>query len=101
MMTTSTTAVDTATGVGRVGRVIGPVADVEFPRDAMPGIFNALKTDVTLAGGEKELTLEVALHLGDNIVRAISMGTTDGMTRGAEVRDTGAPISVPVGDATK
>ncbi|MBB5872044.1 F-type H+-transporting ATPase subunit beta [Allocatelliglobosispora scoriae] len=100
-MTTSTTAVDTATGVGRVVRVIGPVVDIEFPRDAMPGIFNALKTDVTLAGGEKELTLEVALHLGDNVVRAISMGTTDGMIRGAEVRDTGAPISVPVGDATK
>jgi F-type H+-transporting ATPase subunit beta len=96
MMTT-----DTKTGVGRVVRVIGPVVDVEFPRDAMPEIFNALHTDVTLSGGTKTLTLEVALHLGDNVVRAISMGTTDGMVRGAEVRDTGSAISVPVGDGTK
>ncbi|WP_027343630.1 F0F1 ATP synthase subunit beta [Hamadaea tsunoensis] len=92
---------DTKTGVGRVVRVIGPVVDVEFPRDAMPDIFNALKTEVTLAEGTKTLTLEVALHLGDNVVRAISMGTTDGMVRGAEVRDTGAAISVPVGNGTK
>jgi len=92
---------DTKTGVGRVVRVIGPVVDVEFPRDAMPDIFNALKTEVTLAEGTKTLTLEVALHLGDNVVRAISMGTTDGMIRGAEVRDTGAAISVPVGNGTK
>jgi len=92
---------DTKTGVGRVVRVIGPVVDVEFPRDAMPEIFNALHTDVTLSGGTKTLTLEVALHLGDNVVRAISMGTTDGMVRGAEVRDTGSAITVPVGDGTK
>ncbi|NUR24524.1 MAG: F0F1 ATP synthase subunit beta [Catenulispora sp.] len=92
---------DTKTGVGRVVRVIGPVVDVEFPRDAMPEIFNALHTDVTLAEGTKTLTLEVALHLGDNVVRAITMGTTDGMIRGAEVRDTGAAISVPVGNGTK
>jgi F-type H+/Na+-transporting ATPase subunit beta len=97
MMTTT----DTKTGVGRVVRVIGPVVDVEFPRDAMPEIFNALNTDVTLAEGTKTLTLEVALHLGDNVVRAISMGTTDGMVRGAEVRDTGSSITVPVGNATK
>src|SRR5215217_2937674 len=96
MMTT-----DTKMGVGRVVRVIGPVVDVEFPRDAMPEIFNALHTDVTLSGGSKTLTLEVALHLGDNVVRAISMGTTDGMVRGAEVRDTGTSITVPVGDGTK
>jgi F-type H+/Na+-transporting ATPase subunit beta len=99
MMTTTDT--DTKTAVGRVVRVIGPVVDVEFPRDAMPEIFNALQTDVTLAEGQKTLTLEVAQHLGDNVVRAISMGTTDGMVRGAEVRDTGEPITVPVGNATK
>src|ERR671919_2506817 len=91
----------TQTGVGRVVRVIGPVVDAEFPRDAMPDIFFALKVDVSLAGGAKELTLEVAQHLGDNIVRAISMQPTDGLVRGAEVRDTGGPISVPVGDVTK
>ena len=84
-----------------VARVIGPVVDIEFPSDAMPKIFNALNVDVTLAGSKKTLTLEVAQHLGDNLVRAISMQPTDGMVRGAEVSDTGNPISVPVGDVTK
>ncbi|GAA0936823.1 F0F1 ATP synthase subunit beta [Virgisporangium aurantiacum] len=91
----------TQTGVGRVVRVIGPVVDAEFPRDAMPGMFNAMHVNVTLAGGERRLTLEVAQHLGDNMVRAISMQPTDGLVRGAEVRDTGGPITVPVGDVTK
>ncbi|MGC4893144.1 F0F1 ATP synthase subunit beta [Micromonospora sp. DT31] len=94
-------AVETKTATGRVVRVIGPVVDAEFPRDGMPGLFNALQVDVTLSGGEKTLTLEVAQHLGDNLVRAISMQPTDGLVRGADVRDTGAPISVPVGDAVK
>ncbi|GAA3259946.1 F0F1 ATP synthase subunit beta [Dactylosporangium siamense] len=89
------------TAVGRVVRVIGPVVDAEFPRDAMPEIYNALHVDVTLAEGSKKLTLEVAQHLGDNLVRAISMQPTDGLVRGAEVRDTGSGISVPVGDVTK
>jgi F-type H+/Na+-transporting ATPase subunit beta len=92
-MTTATA--ETKTGVGRVVRVIGPVVDVEFPRDAMPEIFNALKVDVTLAEGTKTLTLEVSQHLGDNVVRAISMQQTDGMVRGATVADTGEAISVP------
>ncbi|GAB3078566.1 F0F1 ATP synthase subunit beta [Micromonospora schwarzwaldensis] len=94
-------AVETKTATGRVVRVIGPVVDAEFPRDAMPGLFNALHVDVTLSGGEKTLTLEVAQHLGDNLIRAISMQPTDGLVRGADVRDSGAPISVPVGDAVK
>ncbi|WUJ03635.1 F0F1 ATP synthase subunit beta [Actinoplanes sp. NBC_00393] len=89
------------TAVGRVVRVIGPVVDVEFPRDAMPPIFNALHVEVTLSGGTKKLTMEVAQHLGDNLLRAISMQPTDGLVRGAEVVNTGAPISVPVGDVTK
>jgi len=93
--------VDTKTGVGRVVRVIGPVVDAEFPRDAMPEIFNALKVDVTLTEGTKTLTLEVAQHLGQNMIRAISMQPTDGLVRGAEVRDTGESIKVPVGDVTK
>jgi F-type H+-transporting ATPase subunit beta len=96
-----TATTETKTGVGRVVRVIGPVVDVEFPRDAMPEIFNALKSNVTLAEGTKELTLEVAQHIGDNVVRAISMQPTDGMVRGAEVRDTGESITVPVGNVTK
>src|SRR4051812_38419998 len=91
----------TETGVGRVVRVIGPVVDAEFPRDAMPDIYNALHVSVTLSQGTKTLTLEVAQHLGDNMIRAISMQPTDGLVRGAEVRDTGGPISVPVGDITK
>ncbi|GIF79740.1 F0F1 ATP synthase subunit beta [Catellatospora bangladeshensis] len=95
------TATETKAGVGRVVRVIGPVVDVEFPRDAMPPIFNALNVDVTLAEGTKTLTMEVAQHLGDNVVRAVSMQPTDGMVRGASVSDTGTPISVPVGDETK
>src|SRR3954466_9365677 len=89
------------TGVGRVVRVIGPVVDAEFPRDAMPEIFNALHVGVTLSEGTRKLTLEVAQHLGDNLVRAISMQPTDGLIRGAEVTDTGASITVPVGDVTK
>nr|BFE62958.1 F0F1 ATP synthase subunit beta [Dactylosporangium thailandense] len=96
-----TAPADTKTAVGRVVRVIGPVVDAEFPRDAMPDIYNALHVDVTLSEGTKKLTLEVAQHLGDNMVRAISMQPTDGLIRGAEVRDTGAGISVPVGDVTK
>ncbi|MFW6598574.1 F0F1 ATP synthase subunit beta [Propionibacteriaceae bacterium Y2011] len=87
--------------VGRVSRVIGPVVDVEFPPDQMPDIYTALLTDATIMGETKTMTLEVALHVGDNMVRAIALKPTDGLRRGAEVRDTGAPISVPVGDVTK
>src|SRR5690349_21537393 len=96
-----TAPTDTKTAVGRVVRVIGPVVDAEFPRDAMPEIYNALHVDVELAEGKKTLTLEVAQHLGENMVRAISMQPTDGLVRGAEVTDTEGPITVPVGDVTK
>jgi F-type H+/Na+-transporting ATPase subunit beta len=90
-----------AAGVGRVSRVIGPVVDVEFPVDQMPDIYNALLVDTTVGGETRTMTMEVALHIGDNLVRAIALKPTDGMQRGTEVRDTGAPISVPVGDITK
>jgi F-type H+-transporting ATPase subunit beta len=96
-----TAQVETATAAGRVARVIGPVVDVEFPADAIPGIYNALHVDVTLGEETKTLTLEVAQHLGDNLVRAISMQPTDGMVRGAPVTDTGNSIEVPVGEVTK
>ena len=99
-----TTTVETATATGRVARVIGPVVDVEFPVDAMPDIYNALHVEVTdpaNAGQKKTLTLEVAQHLGEGLVRAISMQPTDGLVRQSPVTDTGAPISVPVGDFTK
>ncbi|MFI1567619.1 F0F1 ATP synthase subunit beta [Streptomyces sp. NPDC020490] len=99
-----TTTVETATATGRVARVIGPVVDVEFPVDAMPEIYNALHVEVAdpaNAGEKKTLTLEVAQHLGDGVIRAISMQPTDGLVRQAAVTDTGTGISVPVGDFTK
>ncbi len=86
---------------GRVARVIGPVVDVEFPADQMPEIYYALHVDITLGENTHMLTLEVEQHIGDNVVRAISMQPTDGLVRGTEVINTGAPIEVPVGDVTK
>src|SRR3954449_8125573 len=88
-------------GTGRVARVIGPVVDVEFSPDEMPEIYNALEVERTMGGETTVLTLEVAQHIGDNLVRGIAMQPTDGLVRGAPVTDTGAPISVPVGDVTK
>jgi F-type H+-transporting ATPase subunit beta len=90
-----------ATGVGRIARVTGPVVDIEFPHDSIPEMYNALKTTVTIDGVGTEITLEVAQHLGDDLVRAIALNPTDGLVRGQEVRDTGSAISVPVGDVTK
>jgi F-type H+-transporting ATPase subunit beta len=92
---------ETATATGRVARVTGAVIDVEFSVDTMPEIYNALKIDVTLGERERRLTLEVAQHIGDNMVRAISLQPTDGVVRGAPVFDTGESISVPVGDGVK
>ncbi|MDO8732488.1 MAG: F0F1 ATP synthase subunit beta [Actinomycetota bacterium] len=91
----------TSDTAGRVVRVTGPVVDVEFPRGSIPGMFNALHVDITYGPMAKMLTLEVAQHLGDSLVRTISMQPTDGLVRGAEVTDTGGPITVPVGDAVK
>jgi F-type H+-transporting ATPase subunit beta len=88
-------------GVGRVSRVTGPVVDIEFPHDSIPEIYNALKTTIVIGEESTEITLEVAQHLGDDVVRAIALKPTDGMVRGQEVRDTGEAISVPVGDVTK
>ncbi|MFC8715245.1 F0F1 ATP synthase subunit beta [Streptomyces sp. NPDC018057] len=103
---TTTVEPTAAAGVatGRVARVIGPVVDVEFPVDAMPDIYNALHVEVSdpaNAGEKKILTLEVAQHLGDGLVRTISMQPTDGLVRQAPVTDTGDGITVPVGDFTK
>ena len=99
-MTAASPATDTR-GVGRVVRVIGPVVDVEFAPDEMPDIYNALTVEIEVDGEKRSMTLEVALHVGDNVVRAIALKPTDGMRRGSAVYDTGAPISVPVGDVTK
>jgi F-type H+/Na+-transporting ATPase subunit beta len=89
------------TNVGRITQIIGPVVDVEFSPGKMPQIYNALKIEgKNEAGQDVSVTCEVQQLLGDNQVRAVSMSTTDGLVRGMEVVDTGAPISVPVGPAT-
>jgi F-type H+/Na+-transporting ATPase subunit beta len=81
---------------GKVVQVSGPVVDVEFPPEQLPGIYNALETTI----GGKRLVLETQQHLGNNWVRTVAMTSTDGLSRGSEVEDTGAPISVPVGEQT-
>jgi F-type H+/Na+-transporting ATPase subunit beta len=83
---------------GRVVRVIGPVVDVEFPPAELPEINTALTVDVELAGTTTRITCEVAQHIGESQVRAIALKPTDGLVRGAKVTNTGAPISVPVGE---
>ena len=85
---------------GRIVRVAGPVVDVEFAPNGLPEILHALEVDLTVGGRTSTIVCETAQHLGGNKVRAIAMASTDGLTRGAEVRNTGAPISVPVGDKT-
>ncbi|HZC68710.1 MAG TPA: F0F1 ATP synthase subunit beta [Nitrospirales bacterium] len=89
---------------GRVVQVIGPVVDAEFPKGELPAIYNAIRVDAPAdqktGRPEIHLTLEVAQHLGENRVRAVAMASTDGLVRGMEVTDTGAPISMPVGRET-
>src|SRR5512136_2955345 len=82
---------------GRIVQVVGPVVDVEFP-DGRPALYNALTVDYEVQKEPVKLTLEVQQHLGDNWVRTVSMSGTEGLKRGYEVTDTGAPISVPVGE---
>lgn len=82
--------------IGYVSQVMGPVVDVKFDEGKLPAIFNAL----TIENGEKTLTVEVAQHIGDNVVRCIAMSSTDGLRRQAKVTDTGKSISVPVGRET-
>ncbi|BBO00175.1 F0F1 ATP synthase subunit beta [Sporolactobacillus terrae] len=88
---------------GYITQVMGAVVDVKFERDHLPEIYNALTVNYKAQSSNEadiHLTLEVALHLGDDSVRTIAMDSTDGLVRGMEANDTGAPISVPVGDAT-
>ena len=102
MTATAVEAEQTKTpGVGRVTRVVGSVVDVEFGADEIPASYNALLVEAEVLGVSATLTLEVQLQIGNDTVRCISLKPTDGIRRGAEVRDTGAPISVPVGDVTK
>src|ERR1017187_2229069 len=84
---------------GKIVQIIGPVVDVEFTGQ-LPAIYNALTVNYDHpAQGATKLTLEVQQHLGDNWVRAVAMSTTEGLKRGYEVTDTGAAISMPVGEA--
>src|SRR5437016_10648859 len=105
---------------GRITQIIGPVVDVQFPAEHLPDIYHALELDLAetvrtgadaddsaeaaamkgVEQGGGRLVLEVQQHLGNNVVRAVAMGPTDGLRRGIEVRDTGAPITVSVGPAT-
>ncbi|AVQ35625.1 F0F1 ATP synthase subunit beta [Staphylococcus kloosii] len=87
-------------GVGRVTQIMGPVVDVRFEHNEVPEINNALVLDVKNGEKTTSLTLEVAIQLGDDVVRTIAMDGTEGVKRGTEVKDTGRSISVPVGDAT-
>src|SRR5438132_14047781 len=88
---------------GTIVQCIGAVVDVEFPRDAMPRIYDALVLESTGGGGlvEEGLTLEVEQQLGDGVVRCIALGSSDGLRRGMKVAGTGKPRSVPVGPATR
>jgi F-type H+-transporting ATPase subunit beta len=83
---------------GKVVQIIGPVVDVEFPSEELPEIYHAV--EILDSRRDRPLVVEVAQHLGDNVVRCVSMDFTDGLVRGAEAVDTGAPISVPVGEET-
>src|ERR1035438_5350081 len=83
---------------GKVVQVLGAVVDIEFPPDKLPEIYNEVVTRPS--GAEHDLSLEVEQLLGNNWVRCVAMGPTDGLQRGVDVFDTGAPISVPVGEGT-
>ena len=85
---------------GRVSKIAGPVVDVAFPLDALPELNYALEVDVEVDGETNTIVLEVAQHLGDSVIRTVAMDSTDGLTRGVPVIDTGIPISVPVGPET-
>ncbi|HWL09587.1 MAG TPA: F0F1 ATP synthase subunit beta [Planctomicrobium sp.] len=90
----------TATTTGRVTQIIGSIFDVEFPEDALPAIYNAVKVDAEIKGVHIKVTGEVQQHLGGGRVRCVALSTTDGMVRGMEVTDTQGPLSVPVGKET-
>lgn len=91
---------NTKGAVGRIVRVVGPVVDAEFPREAMPAIYNALTVKGTTPIGDVDVVLEVQMHLPGDLVRAVAMSSTDGLVRGMDVVDTGNPIMMPVGPNT-
>ena len=96
----SAKAATSSTVTGKIVQIIGATIDAEFPGDHLPEIFNALEVNFERDGEEVKLVCEVQQHLGGNRIRAVAMGATDGLVRNADVVDTGAPISVPVGEET-
>ena len=85
--------------IGKIVQVVGPVVDIKFPSDALPAIYNAIHIDGVVGDNHKiHLTTEVMQHIGNDVVRTVAMSSTDGLVRGMEAVDTGAPISVPVGE---
>src|SRR3954469_16946924 len=92
-------AATTKRNQGKVVQVIGPVLDVEFEPEHLPEIYNALEIEDASGPVPVRLTAEVQQHIGQNQVRAVAMSTTDGVTRGMQVRDTDGPITAPVGEA--
>ena len=87
-----------AENIGKVVQVIGPTVDCEFPAESLPNILNAIK--INDEQQNRQLTVEVAMHLGDNLVRCVALASTDGLVRGMEAVDTGGPITVPVGEVS-
>lgn len=86
---------------GKIVQVVGPVVDIKFPPNGLPAIYNAIKIDGVVGNGQEvHLTTEVMQHIGNDVVRSVAMSSTDGLVRGMEAVDTGAPIRVPVGPGT-
>ena len=90
--------------IGKIVQVIGPVVDVEFPPGKLPAIYNAIEVKAKMVQDifsySERLVLEVAQHLGESRIRAVALSSTDGLTRGMDVSDTGGPITIPVGPST-
>lgn len=96
----TTSAANQGGAIGHIVRIVGPVVDVEFAPGQIPAIYNALTVEATTPAGDVKVLLEVQLHLPGDLVRAVAMSSTDGLTRGLEVKDTGNPMMMPVGPET-
>ena len=99
-MAPSTNHHPTTKNVGQVTQIIGSTFDVEFPEESLPAIYNAVRIEAEHKGIKVHLTGEVQQHLGGGRVRCVALGSTDGMVRGQDCIDTGAPVQVPVGPGT-
>ena len=96
----TTSAANQGGAIGHIVRIVGPVVDVEFAPGQMPAIYNALTVEANTPIVDVKVLLEVQLHLPGDLVRAVAMSSTDGLTRGLEVKDTGNPMMMPVGPET-